>query len=177
MKRSVSDHHVGDMSWGTGGFLRRVGIGIVVLFPSALVIGACDDESRSTASTATSTNESRSTASTTPETTDAVAATGDDAVSPPSESTDTDGANPLGGDSPEDRLMPDVICMNLQDAQDEIQDHGVFLSGSVDATGQGRNQIIDSNWVVVDQSPPAGSPIGEGDAELSVVKHGETNDC
>ena len=47
--------------------------------------------------------------------------------------------------------MPDVICMNLQDAQDEIQDHGVFLSGSVDATGQGRNQIIDSNWVVVDQ--------------------------
>ena len=33
------------------------------------------------------------------------------------------------------------------------------------------------NWVVVDQSPAAGSPIGEGDAELSVVKYGETNEC
>ena len=96
MKRSVSDHHVGDMSWGTGGFLRRVGIGIVVLFPSALVIGACDDESRSTASTTRSTNETRSTASTTPETTDAAASTGGNDDSFPSESTDADGANPLG---------------------------------------------------------------------------------
>ncbi len=95
----------------------------------------------------------------------------------PDETSDPDGANPLGGDSPEDQLMPDVICMNLQDAQDEIQDHGVFFSGSVDATGQGRHQVIDSNWVVVDQSPAPGSPIGEGDAELSVVKYGETTDC
>jgi hypothetical protein len=100
-----------------------------------------------------------------------------DEESDSSESTDPDGANPLGGDSPEDRLMPSLICMNLQDAQDEIQDHGVFFSGSVDATGQGRSQIVDSNWVVVGQSPAAGSPIGEGDAELSVVKYGETTEC
>ena len=74
--------------------------------------------------------------------------------------------------------MPDVICMNLQEAQDEIQDHGVFLSGSVDATGQGRNQIIDSNWQVVGQDPDAGAPIGEFDATLFVVKYGEEpNPC
>ncbi len=73
--------------------------------------------------------------------------------------------------------MPDVICMNLQDAQNEIQDHGVILSRSVDATGEGRSQIIDSNWVVVDQSPAAGTAIEEGDAELSVVKYGETTQC
>lgn len=89
-----------------------------------------------------------------------------------------DGANPLGGHAPEDSLMPQVVCMNLQDAQNEIQDHGVFFSRSEDATGHGRNQIIDSNWQVVGQSPDAGIPIGEGDAMLSVVKYGEQpNPC
>ena len=170
------------MSWVDGQFKRRVGIGVLALLPAGLAIGACDDGTDSTASTiesrpTTSTNESDSAATTTAATSDSEAASPADDDSVTNESTDDDGANPLGGDSPEDRLMPDVICMNLQDAQDEIQDHGVFLSGSVDATGQGRNQIIDSNWVVVDQSPAAGSPIGEGDAELSVVKFGETNEC
>jgi hypothetical protein len=89
-----------------------------------------------------------------------------------------DGANPLGGHAPEDSLMPQVVCMNLQDAQNEIQDHGVFFSRSEDATGRGRNQIIDRNWQVVGQSPDAGVPIGEGDATLSVVKYGEQpNPC
>lgn len=84
--------------------------------------------------------------------------------------------SPLGGDDPQDKVMPDVLCMDLQAAQDEIQDHGVLLSGSTDATGQGRNQIIDSNWVVVDQFPAPGTPIGEGDAELYVVKDGEQSE-
>lgn len=75
-------------------------------------------------------------------------------------------------------LMPDVVCMNLQDAQDLIQSEtGVFLSLSEDATGQGRNQVIDSNWVVVDQRPAVGTPIGEGDAVLSAVKLDEPNPC
>ncbi len=88
-----------------------------------------------------------------------------------------DGLNPFGGDSPEDKRMPDLICMNLQAAQDEIQDHGVFFSKSVDATGKGRRQILDRNWIVVDQQPKAGDKIGEGDAVLSVVKTDEPNDC
>ena len=82
--------------------------------------------------------------------------------------------NPLGGNSPEDFLMPNVLCMNLQEAQDEIQDHGVFFSRSQDASGQDRFQMNDSNWIVVDQSPSAGTRIGEGDAMLSVVKIGES---
>ncbi|MFD4469668.1 PASTA domain-containing protein [Rhodococcus sp. NPDC058505] len=73
--------------------------------------------------------------------------------------------------------MPNVACMNLQDAQDTIQAAGVFYSRSADATGQGRNQVVDRNWVVVGQTPPAGSLIGEGDAVLSVVKVGEPGDC
>jgi len=73
--------------------------------------------------------------------------------------------------------MPDVICMNLQQAQDLIQTKGVFFSRSHDATGAGRMQVLDSNWVVVEQSPAAGAVIGEGDADLGVVKYGETSQC
>jgi hypothetical protein len=97
---------------------------------------------------------------------------------PSSETTGEDnGLNPLGGDAPEDKLMPDVVCMNLQDAQDEIQDHGVFLSKSEDATGQGRRQAWDRNWIVVSQEPAPGEPIDEREAVLSVVKTDESNDC
>jgi hypothetical protein len=85
---------------------------------------------------------------------------------PSRETVDDDGA-----------VMPDVMCRNLQDAQDEIQDGGVFLSRSVDATGQDRMQVLDRNWVVVDQSPAPGMHIGEGDAVLSVVKKGESSVC
>jgi len=74
-------------------------------------------------------------------------------------------------------LMPSVVCMNLQDAQDLIQTAGVFLSLSHDATGQGRRQVNDSNWVVVAQNIPPGTPFGEGEADLAVVKDGEPGTC
>jgi hypothetical protein len=74
--------------------------------------------------------------------------------------------------------MPFVLCMNLQDAQDLIQSvTGVFFSRSFDATGAGRSQIIDSNWIVVSQDPEPGTPVGEGDAVLGVVKYGEPSLC
>ena len=73
--------------------------------------------------------------------------------------------------------MPDVMCMDLQHAQDTIQDAGVWLSRSVDATGEGRMQVMDRNWTVVAQTPAPGTPIGEGEALLSVVKDDEPNDC
>lgn len=73
--------------------------------------------------------------------------------------------------------MPNVVCMNLQAAQDLIQQAGVFYSRSEDATGAGRMQILDRNWVVVAQTPAVGVPIGEGDAVLSAVKKGESGDC
>ncbi|MGX1808542.1 PASTA domain-containing protein [Nocardia sp. NPDC055321] len=74
-------------------------------------------------------------------------------------------------------LMPSVVCMNLQAAQDTIQEAGVFFSRSKDATGADRMQVIDSNWVVVAQSPAPGTPFTEGEAVLSVVKIGEPSQC
>lgn len=69
--------------------------------------------------------------------------------------------------------MPDVVGMNLQAAQDHIQTLGVFFSRSEDATGAGRAQVLDRNWVVVGQTPEPGVLIGEGDALLYVKKIGE----
>ncbi len=88
-----------------------------------------------------------------------------------------EGDNVFGGDDAEDQRMPDVVCMDLQDAQNEIQDHGVFFSRSEDATGEGRRQILDRNWIVVDQEPEAGASIGEFEAVLYVVKDDEDHGC
>lgn len=74
-------------------------------------------------------------------------------------------------------VMPNVVCMDLQAAQDTIQAAGVFYSTSIDATGQGRAQVWDRNWVVVDQTPSVGALIGEGDPVLSVLKEGEFSGC
>ncbi|MFD6354618.1 hypothetical protein [Nocardia tengchongensis] len=74
-------------------------------------------------------------------------------------------------------VMPAVVCMNLQDAQNKIHAAGVFYSRSKDATGKSRHQVIDRNWLVVAQSPSPGTTFGEGDAILSVVKYGEPNNC
>lgn len=96
------------------------------------------------------------------------------AVKESSSPDSTTNLNVAGGNDPEDFLMPNVICMNLQEAQDEIQDRGVFYSRSVDLSGQDRNQIIDSNWIVLQQTPSPGTKISEGDAVLGVVKIGES---
>ena len=71
-------------------------------------------------------------------------------------------------------IMPNVVCMNLQAAQDEIQKYGVFFSRSTDATGMNRLQLFDRNWVVIKQTPKAGQPVTELEAVLSVVKIGES---
>ena len=70
-------------------------------------------------------------------------------------------------------VMVDVLCMNLQDAQNLIQDQGVFLSRSKDASGQDRNQIYDRNWIVVSQNIPTGDAIGENEVVLSVLRDDE----
>jgi hypothetical protein len=74
-------------------------------------------------------------------------------------------------------IMPDVVCLDLQTAQDTIQEAGVFFSRSHDATRQDRMQLLDSNWQVVAQRPAPGTPIGELEAVLDVVKYGETSPC
>ncbi len=70
--------------------------------------------------------------------------------------------------------VPNVVCLDLQKAQDTLQAAGFYLLASQDATGQGRNQVVDRNWVVVSQSAPAGStPDLKTKITLGAVKFGE----
>lgn len=164
------------------------------LFIAAMVLGfigtSCGSSAGSDASAQLEKSKARiaeleSAASSTtkaPETTAAPRSTTTQSTTPPTTAAPTTAAPttvPPTTKAPVSRaLMPDVVCMNLQVAQDFIQSEtGVFLSLSEDATGAGRSQIIDSNWIVVAQRPDVGTPIGEGDAVLSAVKLDEPNNC
>jgi beta-lactam-binding protein with PASTA domain len=71
-------------------------------------------------------------------------------------------------------VVPDVLCKDLQSAQNTLQAAGFFALGSTDGTGQGRVQIVDRNWVVTGQSAAPGSRPGTGTRiVLTVVKFGE----
>jgi hypothetical protein len=71
-------------------------------------------------------------------------------------------------------VVPEVVCMDLQTAQDTMQAAGFYNLRSEDATGQGRAQLIDRNWVVVAQSARAGSrPPVDTRIVLRSVKYGE----
>jgi beta-lactam-binding protein with PASTA domain len=70
--------------------------------------------------------------------------------------------------------VPDVVCMDLQAAQDSMQEAGFYNLGSDDVSGQGRLQILDRNWVVVSQSVRAGTQPSElRRIVLTSVKFGE----
>lgn len=61
--------------------------------------------------------------------------------------------------------MPSAIGLNLQDAQDGIQaltGNPGFITLSEDATGQGRNQVLDGNWKVCAQTPEPGATFSNG---------------
>ncbi len=74
-------------------------------------------------------------------------------------------------------VMPDVTCLSLWDAQDEIWSAGVLFASPNDASGRGRFPIIGSEWVVVDQQPDPGEEFGEFEAVLDVVRTNEPNPC
>jgi hypothetical protein len=133
---------------------QRVAVGVTIAAVAAIGIGAAI-ASRSEP------GDRESTASETP---------------PPASNEPTEPGDASASEG-EGAVMPDVVCMNLQDAQDTIQTTGVFFSRSRDATGEGRHQIIDSNWQVVAQTPAPGTPIGEFEAVLDVVKFGEPSPC
>ena len=56
-------------------------------------------------------------------------------------------------------LMPAVVGMNLQKAQDLLQSLGSYLMDQTDASGLGRFQILDRNWKVCVQTPSPGKKV------------------
>ncbi|MGI5170690.1 PASTA domain-containing protein [Spirillospora sp. CA-253888] len=53
--------------------------------------------------------------------------------------------------------VPNVVGKNHQQAQNDLQAAGFFALTEEDATGQGRMLVWDRSWVVVRQSPRAGT--------------------
>lgn len=84
----------------------------------------------------------------------------------------TDG---VGSGSIQAGVVPNVVCRDLQSAQDALRSAGFFTLRSRDGTGQGRRQILDRDWVVIGQSVRAGQrPDTHTRIVLTVVKFGES---
>lgn len=54
-------------------------------------------------------------------------------------------------------IVPDVVCMDLQLAQDKAQAAGFTRVIAEDASGQRRRKVNDQDWVVISQSPSPGT--------------------
>jgi beta-lactam-binding protein with PASTA domain len=75
----------------------------------------------------------------------------------------------------EEGVVPNVVCAELQAAQDALRKSGFLLITSKDGTGQGRIPLVDRNWVVIEQSENAGTrPPTTTVIVLTVVRHGES---
>ncbi len=74
--------------------------------------------------------------------------------------------------------MPNLVGKNLQDAQDTIQAltaNGIFVTTSHDATGAGRQQVLDRNWKVCSQNIAAGRAItADSEIDFGAAKLGES---
>lgn len=73
--------------------------------------------------------------------------------------------------------MPSVTGLDLQSAQDAVQvaAGGFFISTSTDLSGQGRNQVLDANWQVCQQTPAPGSAFAADDkVDFGVVRISES---
>ncbi len=77
-------------------------------------------------------------------------------VSPPSVTVGTPAPRPPSG-SARVGVVPNVVGVNHQLAQDTMQAAGFYFLTEEDATGQGRLLVIDRNWVVVSQVPAGGT--------------------
>jgi hypothetical protein len=88
--------------------------------------------------------------------------------------TETTGAPAEPEEPTEQGVLPDLTGKDLQTAQDTAQAHGFYDLASSDATGAGRYQVLDRNWMVCSQDPAPGQHPTDTAVVFSVVKSGES---
>lgn len=66
--------------------------------------------------------------------------------------------------------VPSGVGLDYQSAQDQWRAAGLHVAPAKDATGAHRIPVIDSNWIVVSQSPKAGATVDEGSFITATVK-------
>jgi hypothetical protein len=67
-------------------------------------------------------------------------------------------------------IVPGAVGKDYQTAQDIWRAAGLHVAPAHDATGAHRLPVIDSNWVVLDQDPKAGTQVDEGSFVTATVK-------
>ena len=76
--------------------------------------------------------------------------------------------------SGEKAIVPDVVGVDHQLAQDTMQAAGFYMLEEVDCTGQNRMLLLDRNWTVEEQKPAAGKKVStESTITLCSVKDDE----
>ena len=71
-------------------------------------------------------------------------------------------------------VVPDVVGLDHQAAQNALQGEGLYSLDERDCSGEGRLLLFDRNWEVVSTEPPAGTPVSENTTiTLCSVKQGE----
>lgn len=99
-------------------------------------------------------------------------ATGTPDAKEPADDTADETAEDAG--TAETAQLPDLTGETLQAAQDAAQAAGFYGLTSSDATGASRMQLLDRNWQVCSQTPPAGSHPTDTIVDFSTVKTEET---
>lgn len=121
---------------------------VLLLGVAAVALAGCGKDTKSQGGDVTSTTGSTATTATATTATTASTTT-------TTAATATSGVTSAAGKI----TIPNVVGRDLQFAQDTMQAAGLYNLTSHDSTGQGRLQLIDRNWKVTDQSPPAGSRV------------------
>ena len=70
-------------------------------------------------------------------------------------------------------VVPDMVCMDLQLAQDKAQAAGFYRLRVDDASGRRRRQVNDQDWVVVSQRPASGTRTSNARVVLRVLAYGD----
>jgi hypothetical protein len=138
--------------------MKRRLIVVPALIAVGLTAAACDGDDGGSTSAATSSSTSSAPSS-----------------SAPAPAPSTTAPAPTS-DAGVNFAMPNLVGLDLQTAQNEVQDYGVFLSVSHDLRGS-RNQAVDSNWIVCDQNIAPGQQVtgdAEGAIDFGVVKREES---
>jgi len=83
-------------------------------------------------------------------------------------------AAPPSAGNTQEGVVPNVVGMDHQLAQDTMQSAGFYNLSEEDASGQERQLVADRNWTVCSQSPPGGTPApSDATIVLRSVKDGE----
>lgn len=71
-------------------------------------------------------------------------------------------------------VVPDAVGLGLQEARSLWRGQGLALLRATDASGRNRSVMLESDWYVVDQNPPAGALVEYGSGvQAMVLRHGE----